>query len=169
MVQWWWWFGCAFWRPLSAGACCRTCCVSCIQQCAKPCCITVCHAVINAMETAVMKARETILCIHGSAKQSVPGGGRGRSNKSDHPRRGMGKRQFGITSRGDQSITPVILFKCTNLNSFVAGWTLWGRIWCMLWACISWCMRIAAYRPHDWKSDQCASLCGPTIWHCVSL
>jgi hypothetical protein len=30
-----------------------------------------------------MKARETILCIHGLAKQSVPGGGRGRSSKND--------------------------------------------------------------------------------------
>jgi hypothetical protein len=38
-----------------------------------------------------MKARETILCIHGSAKQSVPGGGRGRSNKSDPPAAGNGK------------------------------------------------------------------------------
>jgi hypothetical protein len=53
---------------------------SCIRQCAKPCCITV---VIKAKETAVMKASETTLCIHGSAKQSVSGGGRGSSNKSN--------------------------------------------------------------------------------------
>jgi hypothetical protein len=33
--------------------------------------------------TAVMKARETTLCIHGSAKQSVPGGGGGSSNKTN--------------------------------------------------------------------------------------
>jgi hypothetical protein len=33
-----------------------------------PVAITVCHAVIKARETAVMKARDTTLCIHGSAK-----------------------------------------------------------------------------------------------------
>jgi hypothetical protein len=38
-----------------------------------------------------MKARETILCIHGSAKQSVPGGGRGSSKKSDPAMAGNGK------------------------------------------------------------------------------
>jgi hypothetical protein len=37
------------------------------------------------------------------------------------PRQGMGKRPFGITSTGDQSITLVILFNCTNLHSFAAG------------------------------------------------
>jgi hypothetical protein len=38
-----------------------------------------------------MKAIETILCINGSAKQSVPGGGRGSSNKSDPAKAGNGK------------------------------------------------------------------------------
>jgi hypothetical protein len=38
-----------------------------------------------------------------------------------HPRQGTGKRPLGITGTGDQSITLVVLFKCTNLNSFVAG------------------------------------------------
>jgi hypothetical protein len=52
-----------------------------------------CHyyAVISAQETAVMKAGETILYIHGFAKQCVPGGGRGSSNKSDTAKAGNGK------------------------------------------------------------------------------
>jgi hypothetical protein len=99
----------------------RSCCISCIQQCAKPCCITVCHAVTNAKETAVMKGRDTILCMHGSAKQSVPGGGRGRSSQSDPATAGNGKGLFNITGTGDQSITLVILCKCTSLNSSAAG------------------------------------------------
>jgi hypothetical protein len=37
------------------------------------------------------------------------------------PRQGMGKRLFGITSTGNQSITLDILFKGTNLPSFAAG------------------------------------------------
>jgi hypothetical protein len=60
----------------------HACSVSCIRQSAKPCCINVCHAVIRSKQTKVMNARETTLCIHGAAKHSVPGGGRGSSNKS---------------------------------------------------------------------------------------
>jgi predicted CXXCH cytochrome family protein len=56
-----------------------------------PIACTVCHTVSKAKETAVMKARETTLCIHGSAKLSVPGGGGGSSNKSDPAAAGNGK------------------------------------------------------------------------------
>jgi hypothetical protein len=52
---------------------------------------TVCHAAIKAKETALMKPRERKICIHGSAKQSVPGGGRGSSNKSNPAMAGNGK------------------------------------------------------------------------------
>jgi hypothetical protein len=82
------------------------------------------HVVIKSKETAVMKARETTLCMNGSAKQSVPGGGRGSSNKSNPATAENGKALVGITSTGDRSITLVILFKCTNLHSFAAGGTL---------------------------------------------
>jgi hypothetical protein len=67
-----------------------------------------------------MKAREIMLCIHGSAKQSVPGGGRGRSNKSDPPAAGHGKAPV-WDHKHWRPVTLVILFKSTNLNSFVAG------------------------------------------------
>jgi hypothetical protein len=68
-----------------------------------------------------MKAREAILCIHGSAKQSVPGDGGGSSTRVIQPRQGMGKRPISITSTGYKLITIVILFKSTNLHSFAAG------------------------------------------------
>jgi hypothetical protein len=38
-----------------------------------------------------MKARETTLCIHGSAKLLVPGGGGGSSNKTNPAGAGNGR------------------------------------------------------------------------------
>jgi hypothetical protein len=46
---------------------------------------------MNIQETAFMKARDTIIYMHGSAVQSVPGGGRGSSNKVDTATAGNGK------------------------------------------------------------------------------
>jgi hypothetical protein len=42
-------------------------------------------------KTAVMKARETTLCILGSAKQSMPGVGGGNSNKTNPAGAGNGR------------------------------------------------------------------------------
>jgi hypothetical protein len=91
---------CAFWRRESAGACCCVLCVSCIRQCAKPCCITVCHTVIEAKETAVMKATETTLCIHGSASSPCQETMVVARTRVIQPRQGMGEHPFGITSSG---------------------------------------------------------------------
>jgi hypothetical protein len=59
------------------------------------------HVVIKGKETAVMKSRETKLRINGSAKHSVPGGGRGSLNKSNPATAGNGKAPVGFTSTGD--------------------------------------------------------------------
>jgi hypothetical protein len=45
----------------------------------------------QSKETASMRARETTFCTHGSAQQSVPGGGRGSSNKRNPATAGNGK------------------------------------------------------------------------------